>query len=325
MNRNQLRDELPEPVRRYFEEEVAHMEPPDDLMDMTIAEVESQPRVNRFSFLPAFAALAGAAAVVLAIVIGANLFNGGPFVGTSSESPSASPSASSGPKGYQPWNLAKVPTDTDLTAGAYYLDDPALPARINLRVPDGWWKYTAARDVQAVLVKSEGTTDRHSSAWGLAFSPVGRVREDPCDSGKTLDPSVTKSAAALVAAFKSWPGYTVHAEDVLIRGYSGMRVTVQSKEPMSCTPVLFTSPAGYDWDIIETSGADGNEPSQMTLINMDSFISGDSSGVLAIWTTDFPETTSFEVESGASPDPQAHAQDQEALHAILDSIRISPH
>ena len=46
--------------------------------------------------------------------------------------------------------------------------------------------------------------------------------------------------------------------------------------------------------------------------------------VLVIWTTDAPVTNEFEVEGGASPDPQAHVEHQVQLHDILESIVISP-
>lgn len=319
MNRDQLRNELPEPVRRYFEE-VARMEPPNDLMDTAMAEVESNPRVNRFSLLPAVATLAGAAAVVAAIVIGANLFGGSQLFG-GTHSPTPSPSSRTA--AYQPWNLSDVKTDTDLEAGAYYLDLETLPARINLRVPDGWWNHEAEADVQAVLVKGDGPSYVHSSNWGLAFSAVGRVRADPCDAGHILDPSLTKTVDALVAAFNSWTGYEVQVEDVSIGRFSAKRVTVRSKEPMNCTGILFTSPAGYDWDVIDMSGGGSHQVSQMTFVELGAPLVADSPGVLAIWTTDFPARTSFEIENGASPNPQAHAQDQVALHAILDSIHVT--
>lgn len=90
MNREQLRRELPEPVRRYFEE-VARMNPPDDLMDAAIAQVESQPRVNRFSLLPAFAAVAAAAVAAAVIAFGFLGFELGPPIG---DEPSATPQPS---------------------------------------------------------------------------------------------------------------------------------------------------------------------------------------------------------------------------------------
>ena len=47
-------------------------------------------------------------------------------------------------------------------------------------------------------------------------------------------------------------------------------------------------------------------------------------GLLVIRSTDFPQTTSFEVDTnGLSPNPTAHAGDQADLHAILDSIRLT--
>ncbi|HET6744390.1 MAG TPA: PQQ-binding-like beta-propeller repeat protein [Candidatus Limnocylindria bacterium] len=91
MNREQLRRELPEPVRRYFEE-VARMEPPVDLLSAAITKVESEPRVNRFSLLPAMVAVAATA--VIAAVIAFNVFGlkVGPFVGDdASPTPQGSP------------------------------------------------------------------------------------------------------------------------------------------------------------------------------------------------------------------------------------------
>jgi glutamine cyclotransferase len=90
MNREQLRNELPEPVRRYFEE-VARMEPPVDLLNAAITQVESEPRVNRFSLLPAFVAVAATA--LIAAVIAFNVFGLklGPPTGTdTSPTPEAS-------------------------------------------------------------------------------------------------------------------------------------------------------------------------------------------------------------------------------------------
>ena len=72
MTRDQLRKELPEPVRRYFQE-VARMEPPTDLMDGAITEIELQGAVNRSSFMPVFAALAATAVVIVAVAGGVAL------------------------------------------------------------------------------------------------------------------------------------------------------------------------------------------------------------------------------------------------------------
>lgn len=81
MNRQQLRNELPDPVRRYFEE-VARMNPPDDLMDAAITQVAAEPRVSRFSLTPAFVAVAATA--VLAAIVALSVFGLrlGPPIGT---------------------------------------------------------------------------------------------------------------------------------------------------------------------------------------------------------------------------------------------------
>jgi len=96
MNGDQLHKELPEPVRRYFEE-VAQVEPPDDLMSKTMAQVESEPRGNRFSLPPVFIAVAAtavAAGVLAVVLLGPNLFRDGGLTG---EPPSPSPTPAETP------------------------------------------------------------------------------------------------------------------------------------------------------------------------------------------------------------------------------------
>ncbi len=63
MNTSRLRGDLPEPVRRYFLE-VAKMQPPADLLDAAVAEIERTPRINRFAALPIFGFVAAAAVVI---------------------------------------------------------------------------------------------------------------------------------------------------------------------------------------------------------------------------------------------------------------------
>ena len=115
MSREQPRNGLPEPVRRYFEE-VARMQPPSDLMDAAIAQVESEPRVNRFSWLPALVAVAATA--VLAAVIAINVFgiDLGPPVGSDS-SPTPQGSATSEPTSSLPPIQTPPPLDGLPVAG----------------------------------------------------------------------------------------------------------------------------------------------------------------------------------------------------------------
>ena len=99
MNRSQLRGDLPEPVRRYFLE-VATMEPPSDLLDAAVAEIEQTPHVNRFSLIPivAFAAAVVAAVAILASTLlpsGGQNIGGEPSPTATDAAPSVAPVAPS--------------------------------------------------------------------------------------------------------------------------------------------------------------------------------------------------------------------------------------
>jgi streptogramin lyase len=84
MNSSQLSGDLPTPVRRYFSE-VSRIDPPLDLLDAVVAEIEDLPRPARFSLLPAMGVMA-AAAVFLAVLV-LNLFTTTPErVGTDESS-----------------------------------------------------------------------------------------------------------------------------------------------------------------------------------------------------------------------------------------------
>ena len=220
-------------------------------------------------------------------------------------------------------SLVDAPSGGDLPAGDYYLDLPAYPARIEFAVPPGWWHFWShstreASDANAILVNSEDTGAANGSAWGIAFTVADEVRVDPCDSSAgTMDASVTESAQALADAFSSWPGIQASgSEDVTVGGYAGRSVEITPDGGLCDEPTLFTTPAGYEFGPIWSS----SEPSANQFMLLD--VEG---SVLIIWMDDFPGTTTFEVDGGASPDPQAHVADQDQLHDIFESIVIQPH
>jgi hypothetical protein len=270
--------------------------------------------------------LAGVSAIVIGIVAGCGT-PGPAATSTISPSPSAaaspSPSATAAPTASGPTSLMDSPEAGDLPAGAYYLDLPAYPARIDFEVPAGWWHFWpgATRqdsDAHAILVNSLDTGAANGSAWGLAFTVVGDVWVDPCDpAAGSVGAAATRSADALADAFSSSEAFPVTSvEDVTVGGYAGKRVEITRPETTTCEGTLFDTPSGYDFGPIFSS----TEPivNQFTLLDVEG-------SVLVIWTTDFPGTTSFEVDGGASPDPQAHVEDQVQLRDILDSIVITPH
>lgn len=272
----------------------------------------------------------GLAAAVLAaaVVIGATIFGsdggvGNPDDASSTPAPTrtAAPSADPSPSG--PVSIDGVPSTGNLPAGHYFLDVPAYPARIEFQVPDGWWHFWAeqsrdASDVHAILVDSTDTGAASGSAWGVAFAVVDRVYVDPCEpTAATMDPSVTESAGALATAFQAWPDFpAASVEEVTVGGYTGTRVEIKT-DASPCLGRLFTTPAGYAFEIQRNRPEHPQPPEQFTFLDVDG-------SVLVLWTTDYPGTNYFEMDGGAEFDPEAHAEHQSELRAILDSIEIVP-
>ena len=123
----------------------------------------------------ALTSLAGVCAIVIGIVAGCG--TAGPAA-TSTVSPSplatASPSqsATAATTASGPTSLMDSPEGGDLPAGAYYLDLPAYPARIDFEVPAGWWHFwpgatRQASDAHAILVNSleTGAANDQPGAW----------------------------------------------------------------------------------------------------------------------------------------------------------------
>jgi hypothetical protein len=260
-----------------------------------------------------------AAAVLAAAVIGASIFTGGGGIGGPSD-PSAEPTPS---PTVGPTSLLDSPDAGDLAPGDWYLDLDAYPARIDFEVPEGWWHYWTGgtretSDVHALLVNSLDTTGAaDGSAWGLGFTLVDEVYVDPCDlAAGTMDASVVESADSLATAFSSWPALPASVEDVSIGGYTGKRVELDPAA-LPCMARLFSTPARYHFEIQRAREGLPAPPEQFTFLDVEG-------SVLAIWTTDYPMTTYYELDGGATFDPQAHADDQVELQAILDSIVIQP-
>lgn len=269
---------------------------------------------NQFRF-----GVAGVAVVVLAII--GWRFLPSPSVGGPIATPTPTlASATPNPTPSGPTSLIDAASLAGtIPAGDYYLDLPAYPARIDFTVPDGWWYWTPSNaetaDDHALLVDSVDT----GSAWGVAFLLVDKVRVNPCSSlDGYMDQSVTQSSATLAAAMGTWADFPTAVTDVTIGGFSGKRVEVRVAATVTCRSVLFTTPTGYGYVIGPAGSEPFDNPIQYTFLDV-------NGSILALWTTDYPGTNAFEVEGGASPDPEAHVADQVALHGILDSIVFTPH
>lgn len=261
--------------------------------------------------------------VTRAAALGAVLLVGCGTAGTSvSDGPSEAPSPTVEATATGAMSLLEAPATGDLPPGDYYLDLPAYPARIEFTVPEGWWHFWSGStretsDANAILVNSEDTGAANGSAWGVAFTIADEVRVDPCDrSAGSMEASVTESAESLVEAFSALPGIqSTGSENVTVGGYAGRSVEITPDEGLCEEPTLFTTPGGYEFGPIWSS----SEPSANQFMFLD--VEG---SVLIIWMDDFPGTTTFEVDGGASPDPQAHVADQDQLHEIFESIVIVP-
>ena len=257
-----------------------------------------------------------AAVALVAIFLGATFFGkapngtGGPGASaTATLAPTPDPSAKS---------LLDFGQDNDLKAGSYFLDQ-GYPARIEVTVPEGWWHWydstsAAASGVQSILV------DNHfgdgSTGWGIAFPQLENVRVDPCvPSAGLQDPGVLASSASLADAIAAWPGFSATVTNTTLGGYSGKHVEVSRQPGEQCpSQTLFVLTSLWSFP---GSFATADPVNQFYLLDV-------QGSVLVIWTTDYPDRNEYEVAAGMSPDPTAHVADQQALHAILDSLRIIP-
>lgn len=200
--------------------------------------------------------------------------------------------------------------------GRYFLEDH-YPARISFDIPAGWFLWDAATDYNGILVDSPGAPS--GSGWGVVFSVVGTVSADPCNQFKgTLDPAVARSVDAVAAAMAGWPGFEATSSTAItVDGHPARLVMLTSSHDSSTCPTrkLWTTPAGGYWE--DAYGAIGAErhviPYRLVQV-------GDA--VLVIRTTDFPETSPFELEQGVPAEAERHAWDQVALAKIVDSVRI---
>jgi hypothetical protein len=279
-----------------------------------------------------------AAAVVAAVFLGAAILNNGgtgPGIGsapaTASPLPSPTPvrAPTSSPTPRPPTTLSSAPNAACdpgggapdcLEAGTYSLSSSGWPGRVTLDVPAGWFQYRPAADFEGVLVDG-GPDALGGSGWGVMFAAVGPVSHDPCDQSLgTVDPTRTSTAEGLVTAMSRWPGFEATAPTpIVVDGFSGQLIELTTSRTSKSCPLqmLWTTPEGWRVDgypIVNPTGTRHTDQFRIVDVN---------GTLLVIRTTDFPETTPYEEEQGVAPDPTRHADDQVALHQILDSIKIT--
>jgi len=205
-----------------------------------------------------------------------------------------------------------------IAPGTYALDASIAPAMITIDVPRGWFEWDPGGGTEGLLV--DGGNDAPSgSGWGLLFSPLGKIFPDPCRQASAAARSVATVDEA-VAGMTAWPGFTVgKPKAITVDGRPGKAVEVTSTlRPSACPlPALWTTPSGMPVDAYPVVNNVGVRPTQYWVVDVDGKL-------LIIRVMDDGQPSPFEVSQGVKSDPKRHAEDQIALRAILQSIRLKP-
>jgi hypothetical protein len=280
----------------------------------------------------------GAAAIVVAVVLGGAFLNNGRSAGSIGGAPTTPPAtATTAPTlaptppasaAAEPLTLRQAPpapcdpTDTAgatcVAPGTYQLNDSPgssiWPVTVTVDVPVGWFDWDAAPGADALLVGSE------VSGWGVMFATVGDVSRDPCDATKGVIPAAqVDTPQKLAAAMAAWPKFTeTTPKQIVVDGHDGLQFQLTSSAGSSCSVQgAWLTTSGYPVDaypMIWSTGA--GAPGTFEIVDT-------GHGLLVIRTTDFPQTSPNELVAGMAADPTRHAADLTELHAILDSIRLT--
>jgi hypothetical protein len=223
-------------VRSWLDEGVTRL--PDRLLDAVLDQVPATPQrrslwpARRFPVMnnPALRLGFAAAALVLAVGLGASLMSG-PQVGSAaspSPSPSASPSASPSP------SASSDETATVLRPGPHALD-PGFPVSITFDIPPTtapaqWLACSASEVEQGVCYESA----KGVSAPGVSFLIVTNVVADPCGEA-SLDPPVGPSVDDLVTAISNLKGFSASTpRDITVDGFRGKEFTLTAPASSAC-------------------------------------------------------------------------------------------
>ena len=249
MNRSQRQGDLPEPVRRYFHE-VGQMQPPPDLLDGMVAEINDSPQRRRFSPVAAFGL--AAAAVVVLTVIGYSFVAGPRDVGFPSAT--AEPTAVVGSGTAEPsapdeslapiWSL-RLPGARGDVAGEYGWSG-ALGATAGMHNSQTELTFAVADDCFAYGTDAEPLPVTVAGFEGLYFEPY----EDPAVMFIPPRSVETTGAYALAIGDRTLCVYLTWAPDTTQDGLEAARQVVESIRGEPFGPdgirIQFTLPAGWD-------------------------------------------------------------------------------
>lgn len=239
----------------------------------------------------------GAAAMVVAVFIGAQLFGspsggtGGPAA-TIGQGPSQAPSPSAAQTAVADFPVFPGPP-APIDAGIYDLG-PDFPVSISFVVPAGW---LSCANNAGLLCPADGV-------GGVNIFIITNVVADPCDETTLRDPSVGPTVDDLVTAISSLPWSAVTPPtDVTVDGFRGkeFEVTAPTRSPCVGTNDFAT------WaTTLHFGGAAGVSPGERNRLRI-----LDVQGTRVVIAGSYlPGTTSL--------------QDLAEINAIIDSVRIEP-
>jgi hypothetical protein len=270
-----------------------------------------------------------AAAVVVAVVLGAVFIRnnqsgvGGDPAPSSTPVPSTGPAASPEVRMLENANMVSCPGITGaplcIDPGTYQLGSTAVwPAIVTFDVPENWWYYVNAAGSAGVLVQTEDIVN--GSGWGIIFNTVGSVSIDPCDrTAGTFAPEEVDTASELAASIAAWPGFeATEPAPISDLAYPGVAITLVSAPRQEDCPasLLFTTAESGPIDGYPIVNAQGRSHETEFRI----FETED--GLLVVVAMNFPETSPFEEDNGIPFDPERHVEHQVEMDAILDSIEL---
>ena len=272
-----------------------------------------------------------AAAVVVAVVLGAAFINrnndqsgvGGVPAASPTPVPSQSPAASPEVRMLENANNVSCPRITSvpqcIEPGTYQLGSTAVwPAIVTFDVPENWWYYQNAAGSAGVLVQTEDIVD--GSGWGVIFNTVGSVSIDPCDmAAGTFAPEEVDTASDFAAAMAAWPGFeATEPAPISNLAYPGVSITLESAPPLEDCPAsqLFTTAESAPLDGYPMVNGQGrHHETEFRIFQTDQ-------GLLVVMAMNFPETSPFEEDNGIPFDPERHVEHQVEMDAILESIEL---
>lgn len=270
-----------------------------------------------------------AAAVLVAVVLGAVFINrnddqsGVGGVPSASPTPVESPAASASRVELPNANQVSCPGITGrplcIEPGRYQLGDSGIwPAVVSFDVPENWWYYDNGTGSAGLLVQTDDI--EAGSGWGIIFNSIGTVSRNPCDrSAGTFAADQVDTASELAAAVAAWPGFEVsEPAPISDQARPGVAVTLASAPRHADCPAseLFTTASSTSIDAYPmVNDQDRSHATEFRIFETEQ-------GLLLVAAMNFPEPSPHEESNGIPFDPERHVDHQVEMDAILDSIRI---